>query len=448
MDDIDAFDRQIASEVLRATRPPRAVDDFAILNVILAATHSPRWRFPTMFSATQVAIAGSVVALFGGFLLTGALTQPRLERAPAAATSELGTFSPTGSPAEAHWFGTATLLPDGRVLVVGGLGEGPDPFSSAEIWDPRTGSFSPTGSPAEGRAFHTATLLPDGRVLVVGGEDRHMLRSAEVWDPETGEFTAAGSLARAHAQHTATLLSDGRVLIVGGYSRTQHYARTAEVWDPETASFHRADLLAAVRHAPSATLLSDGRVLIVGGEGENAEGLAMVAEPAAEVWDPVSGSSTPAGSLAQGRKAHTATLLGDGRVLIVGGAWLTGSGDYDASHRPTTVAEVWDPETGSFGPAGSPLVEGRVGHTATLVPDGRVLIVGGIDEDDDTTAAAEIWDPTTASFARAGSPLLATRKFHTATLLPDGRVLIVGGQDGTGTNDGAAASAEIWQPGD
>jgi hypothetical protein len=483
MTDMTAFERQLSGEITGLMGPVRPVDDATIFAVI-TATHSPRWRFQAMFSATKFVVSAAIVALFGGFLLAGMLSQPSDESAPVVgavaspgarveptheATSEPepaptgtdtdqadsteqpdlpGTFSPTGSPAEARWLHTATLLRDGRVLVVGGLGAGGF-RASAEVWDPMTASFSPAGSLAEARAGHTATLLPDGRVLIVGGccypEGPDMLTSAEVWDPETDTFTPAGSLAEAHGEHTATLLPDGRVLIVGGYRRNQHNAQTAEVWDPETRSFGPADLLAAARFHHTATLLADGGVLIVGGEGGTPPNL--LADPPAEVWDPVAGSSSPAGPLTEGRFQHTATLLPDGRVLIVGGQWLDGP-----TYRPTAVAEIWDPVTASFSPAGSPLVEARRGHTATLLPDGRVLVVGGlsgqrINDTDNLTvhATAEIWDPVTASFSPAGSPLVEARRGHTATLLPDGRVLVVGG-----ANDGedAMASAEMWEPGD
>ncbi|MFV2063468.1 MAG: kelch repeat-containing protein, partial [Chloroflexota bacterium] len=131
--------------------------------------------------------------------------------------SESGAFSPAGSLAEARGVHTATLLPDGRVLVVGGGGDG-DLLASAEIWDPVTASFGPAGSLGDARHSHTATLLPDGRVLVVGGggSDGGVLAAAEVWDPATASFAPAGSLAEARILHTATLLPDGRVLVVGG----------------------------------------------------------------------------------------------------------------------------------------------------------------------------------------------------------------------------------------
>jgi hypothetical protein len=129
--------------------------------------------------------------------------------------------------------------------------------------------------------------------------------------------------------------------------------------------------------------------------------------------------------------------LPDGRVLIVGGE----RGGYGR----TTVAEVWDPTTASFGPAGSPIVKGLRDHTATLLPEGRVLIVGGDSGYNDeyaVYASTEIWDPTTTSFGPAGS-LAEARRSHTATLLSDGNVLVVGGYDGL---DETLASAEVWDP--
>jgi hypothetical protein len=468
MEDMTAFERQLAAELGRMAGPGRRIDALAMVRTV--STQPMKWRFQAMFDATRLAAAAAIVALFGGFLLSGVLTQPRDEQLPAVgasasptaeveptqeATSEPepaptdtdsertdstpkadlpGLFSPTGSMEKARAGHTATHLLDGRVLIVGGFGS-EDSQGSAEAWDSEAGSFSAAGSLVQPRHHgggHTATLLPDGRVLVVGGfdEDAFGLTSAEVWDPVTASFSPAGTLAEGHAQHTATLLPDGRVLIVGGYRRFQHYAETAEIWHPETESFAPADLLAATRYGHTATLLDDGRVLIAGGEG---------AAPPAEVWDPVTGSSAPAGSMAAGRFNHTATLLTDGRVLVVGGIGIR-------------QAEVWDPAKASFGPAGSPLVEARRGHTATLLPDGRVLVIGGesgyhLNDTNTLTvhATAEIWDPVTASFSPAGSPLVEARRGHSATLLPDGRVLVVGGAD---DGDDAMASAEIWGPGD
>jgi hypothetical protein len=140
---------------------------------------------------------------------------------------------PTGSPAGFHDHSTATLLLDGRVLVIGGLGS----EGSAEIWDPVTENFQPAGSLPELRASHTATLLSDGRVLVVGG-GRHWddpstwLATAEIWDPVTEAFGPTGPLATEHGSHTATALPDGRVLVIGGNDNRQRAIAMAEVWEP------------------------------------------------------------------------------------------------------------------------------------------------------------------------------------------------------------------------
>ena len=267
--------------------------------------------------------------------------------------------------------------------------DGEGVLASAEVWVPGTGTFGPAGSLTVAREHHTATLLADASVLVVGGRDidGNRLASAAVWDPGFDTFSQTGSLAEARSSHTATLLLDGRVLVVGGFGGGSSVLASAEVWDPATASFSPAGSLAEGRGGHTATLLPDGRVLVVGGYGD--DGILA----SAEVWDPRSGTFGPTGSLAGAREWHTATPLADGRVLVVGG-----TDGVDALSRldPEGVlaaAEVWDPATDTFGPAGS-LVRGRHSHTATLLPDGRVLVVGGWNGDD-YFVATEAWSPLT-----------------------------------------------------
>src|SRR6266568_2707248 len=237
--------------------------------------------------------------------------------------SQALAWTSTGSMATARHYHTATLLDSGKVLVAGGVPASSAYtgtwLASAELYDPATGTWSATGSLATSRTDHTATLLPSGKVLVVGGSTRdytgdHVLASAELYDPATGTWSATGSLvmAQAHWGDTATLLDSGQVLIAGGHE-FDGTNDGAELYDPATGTWTRTGSLAAdepIWH--TATLLNSGRVLVVGGWGAGA--LAS-----AELYDKNSGTWSDAGVLAQARRFHTATLLLTGHVLVAGG---------------------------------------------------------------------------------------------------------------------------------
>ena len=160
------------------------------------------------------------------------------------------------------------------------------------------------------------------------------------------------------------------MLVIGGgntlFDHTYLGLTSAEIWDPASATFRPTGSLAVGRANHSATLLDDGRVLVVGGGDAPPEDMEV---RAAEIWDPTTETFATIGAPAFGRANHTATLLDDGRVLVVG------SGGYRAGEviGPT---ELWDPRTETFGPAAT-LIDGRASHTATLLDDGRVLVLGG-----------------------------------------------------------------------
>ena len=285
---------------------------------------------------------------------------------------------------------TATLLPDGRVLVTGGgdaIVGGDD--GSAELYDPRTGTFSLTGSMAQARWDDTATLLADGRVLIAGGASgsapsSRVLDTAELYDPATGTFSPTGSMIQARFLHQAVLLKDGRVLIVGNASATNE---VDEIYDPATGTFSQTGSMSQARIYETTTLLPDGRVLVAG--GMSPETLFSSLFTSAELWDPATGAFSPTGSMANGRHDQTATLLPNGRVLVAGG-FVPGavSDDYP------TAAEFFDPATGKFSPAGS-LTMPTANATATLLTDGRVLIAGGRipASTPPMTAFAQLYDP-------------------------------------------------------
>jgi len=333
--------------------------------------------------------------------------------APIPAPTPVGTFSATGSMTTQRGFHTATRLQNGLVLIAGGLTSNLTEagLASAELYDPHTGTFRPTGSMSTGRYGHTATLLADGRVLIVGGDagSDKPLASAELYDPATGTFSPTGSMATPRADDTATLLLDGRVLITGGDISGYKSVATAELYDPAAGTFNSTGSMSTPRVLQSATLLADGKVLIAGGGDENPggnPGLATLAS--AELYDPQSGKFSATGSMITACFGPIAVRLPDGRVLMAGGGdvkdhqvelYDPGSGTFAATGSglepymgssssnlavllmdgrvlllPNSVPFVYDPETGTLSPAGPTIVDGI---TATLLADGRVLVTGG-----------------------------------------------------------------------
>lgn len=264
-----------------------------------------------------------------------------------------GTFAPTGSLATARLGHTATLLPDGKVLIAGGYeGPGRHLSLSAEIYDPFTGTFAATGSMAAG---HTgATLLNNGKVLMglpaIGD-------NAELYDPSSGTFTQAGGYAGSGPfllGDTVTLLPDGRALMVSAESPITLYNPASGTFSLTAMTWDYFEF--------SATLLMSGKVLLAGGENE----AITFSTVGASLYDPSTGSLTSTGRMTVGRSYHAATLLPDGRVLMTGGKY----GGF------LSAAELYDPATETFGPIGNMLAPRGV-HTATLLQDGRVLLAGG-----------------------------------------------------------------------
>jgi hypothetical protein len=345
------------------------------------------------------------------------------------------TFIPVGilrTPRQGH---TATRLPDGRVLIVGGQDANFAYLASVEIYDPVSGTFSATGSLLQRRTGHTATLLPNGQVLIAGGRyfngvDLLSLSSAELYDPTAGAVVAIHRMNNDHDSHTATLLDNGLVLIAGGsyYTTNGGGLSTSELYDSSAGTFVFTSTMVTPRADTSATRLNDGTVLVVGGFDPSDNGMVN-----AEIYSPVTGLFTATGNLNLRRFSHTATLLHDGNALIAGGFCV-------GCPLSTATSEKYDPAARAFA-TGASLSIDRTGHTATLLNDGTVLVVGGSPPNSRPTGTAELFDPASGTFTAAGS--LATPRFaHTATLLNDGTVLIVGGSN----NNSLAQGAELYAP--
>jgi Galactose oxidase, central domain len=365
-----------------------------------------------------------------------------------------GTFAPTGTPIVSRLYGhAATLLLNGKVLITGGTEArlGLPILSSAELFDPDTGAFTATGNMTTARSDHSATLLPDGRVLIIGGTSApgDGPSTAELYDPSTGTFILTANTVSHQGLNTATLLNNGKVLIADGFSRDTDCCPypdalgIPELYDPITGSFAMtgdyADRNVGTLYGTfgllyqfaTATLLPNGNVLIAG-------------EPIAELYDPVTGMFSLTDRMVNNTflgpsqpayiSGRTATLLKDGKVLLVGGE------NEDLGYFG---AEAYDPSTEKFTFIGLMTTGRGLGHTATLLRDGTVLVAGG--QRPESVSSTELYDPDTGVFSAAAN-MTSPRFFHTATLLMDGRVLFVGGSGCCQLGSNAAATAELYVP--
>jgi N-acetylneuraminic acid mutarotase len=370
----------------------------------------------------------ATLLLNGKVLVTGGTSPTDFSgRSYSLSSSELydpvtGTWSATGSLAMPLSDHTATLLLDGKVLVTGGESNGAS-FATTQLYDPATGSWSTTGSMATARYWHTATLLNNGKVLVVGGSgNSDNNKTAELYDPATGTWSPTGSQTQGSIWHTATLLPNGKVLVAGGFNISR-----VDLYDPATGTWSATSTLGGVRYWHTATLLTNGKVLVVGGsDGSNALASAVLYDPATGTW---SGTGAPANR----RDQHAAALLPDGRVLVVSG--------YDHSNFGGQLieSELYNPATGTWSGTGV-MAKTRQRHTSTLLPNGAVLVTGGITTGG-TTANTELYFSAAGSWRTTG-PLATARTGHTTTLLPSGKVLVAGGQNASGL----MSSAELYDP--
>jgi galactose oxidase-like protein len=315
---------------------------------------------------------------------------------------------------------TATLLPNGQVLVTGGENAAGKILTSAELYNPATGKWTVTGSTATPRVSHTATLLTNGEVLVAGGIVGFncsiaagcmpiYTAIAELYNPATGKWTTTGSMTTPRSSQGATLLQNGQVLIAGGIqnfpgqtTNSPYWLASAELYDPSKGTWSATGTMNGP-HAVVATLLQNGQVLIADGSS-------------GELYHPFTGQWTLTAKMYYGQHTGVATaLLTNGDVLIYG------------NHLPSYASEFYNPFAntwmGTKGQATGAISNGPL----ALLGTGKVLLAGGSTKYPGGTTNCLLYDPSTNTWLFTGSlKQLAT---HTLTRLLNGQVLAVGGTD-------------------
>jgi hypothetical protein len=314
----------------------------------------------------------------------------------------------------------AVTLGDGSVLMAGD--------DAAERFDPTAMTWSAAGTFSTHRSAHTVTLLANGHVLVVGGQNPTgpALATAEVYDPTANTWSLVASMTTGRWGHSAALLHDGRVLVVGGEANgtPATVLQSAEVYDPTANTWSAVPMPSTPRFGATLTTLSDGSVLLAGGQ---ANATVSDATMVVERIDAALGAWTTEGPLSTGHFFARATLLNDGRVLLVGG-------------QNTAVAELYDPTAHAW-TATAPAPAVRAGPVQLLLPGGRVLAAG--DAMGGTPTSSAIWDPATGTWI-TGSMFVHPRFVTSGALLTDGRVVVIGGAwPGTGP----LSTVEIWSGG-
>ncbi|MBU3979586.1 hypothetical protein KJ980_04315 [Patescibacteria group bacterium] len=362
-----------------------------------------------------------------------------------------GDWNPAAGMNLSHVFPSSALLSNEKVLLVGyGVTEN-GVSTSAELYDAGSNKWTILYTPVSYPYGATVTPLDDGKALVTGAginEASDDITPAQIYDP-SGTWTDASenSTTLLRIFHTSTRLSDGTVLVTGGFGgnpdQNISVLDNSEIYNPAAKSWSPVGSLHTPRNFHTATLLPDGKVLVAGGAREF---LWMNSTNTSEVYDPATASwSLTNGNMSKARVGHTATLLPNGKVLVTGGIETNMSNSQDSSSLAST--ELYDPSTNEWSQAAD-MTTPRLWHTATLLSNGKVLVSGGVNGANNQAVilnTSEIYDPVKNTWTPVISTMTDARMLHTATLLPDGRVLAAGGALDLFTET-ALTSAEIYEP--
>jgi len=335
-----------------------------------------------------------------------------------------GSFSSTKSTSTGHTAPSATLIPNGQVVLLGGQSncEENAPNSGIELYDYLNENWTSMPASTTSSYGQTATLIQNGLILIVGGRfNNEPTSNSWIYDASTNQLYSGPHLKTARCNHTATLMMDGSLLIVGGETKVGTTSNV-EIFDSETQTWAEASPLPLPLEGHTATLLPDGNVLIAGGSnGTEVSKECFLYNPTCDVWQTT-------GNLQLPRSHHTATLLQNGEVLISGGALGNGT------------CEIYTPSSSSWiatGAVGIP----RMNHSATLLSNGNVVVIGGTAANGTSSSVAETYNPIDRSWRTTGL-LPQGRANHAALLLPTGKILIAGGL--TQTNAGCIAPSESY----